>query len=234
MTENAHADDLRERLDSFRREDIGDATLYLGDCRELLPLLPPVDACVTDPPYGIEGTWSGGNSHGWGRFSGEAATWDERVDWFSEWVAKFEGECVVWGGQYLQLPPSGAWLVWDKLVRKFTAGHCELAWTNSGKPIRAFNFSHGELATEGKDHPTQKPLRLMEWCVKALKGQTILDPFMGSGTTGAACAKLGRHFIGIEIEPKYFDIACRRIFEAYRQPRLFKDDAPKMKQESLL
>ena len=89
-----------------------------------------------------------------------------------------------------------------------------------------------ELANEGeKYHPTQKPLALMRWCLKWIKGQTILDPFMGSGTTGVAAVQMGRKFIGIEREPKYFDIACRRIEEAYMQPRLF-DDASKAKPQN--
>ena len=83
-------------------------------------------------------------------------------------------------------------------------------------------------------HPFQKPIALMEWCLSFLPdARIILDPFMGSGTTGVACAKMGRKFIGIEIEPRYFDIACRRIEEAYRQPRLFAEPAPKPQQLSL-
>jgi DNA modification methylase len=218
-----------------RVETIGDARLILGDCRDILPTLGKVDACVTDPPYGIEGTWSGGNSHGWGRFRGQAEPWDVRPDWFADWLVKQGGDAIVWGGQYLGLPASGSWLVWDKIVREFTSGHCELAWTNLGKPIRAFNYSHGALATEGKEHPTQKPVTLMQWCLGFVSNaQTILDPFMGSGTTGVACANLGRSFIGIEREPAYFDIACRRIAKAYEQPRLFDEPAPKPVQPSLL
>lgn len=222
---------------SLRREIIGDATLILGDCREVLPTLPKVDAVVTDPPYGIEGTWRGGSSCGWGKFRGQAEPWDVRPDWFAEWISSFDGAAIVWGGNYFQLPPSGSWFVLDKLVRDFTSGHCELAWTNLRKPIRAFNYSHGALATEGKHHPTQKPLPLMRWCIEHLpSARTILDPFMGSGTTGVACVKLGRRFIGIEREPKYFDIACRRIADAYKQPDLFiqRPEAPKQVQEVLL
>lgn len=82
------------------------------------------------------------------------------------------------------------------------------------------------LANEGKEHPTQKPVQLMTWCVQKTEGDLILDPFMGSGTTGVACARLGRRFIGIEIEPRYFDIACRRIEQAQRQPDLFVPRVP--------
>ena len=116
---------------------------------------------------------------------------------------------------------------WNKIIRDFSSSVCELAWTNLNQPVDAFDYSHGALANEGKEHPTQKPAPLMVWCVLKTSG-TVLDPFMGSGTTGVACARLGRRFIGVEIEPRYFDIACRRIEQAYRQPDLFvQRPAPK-------
>ena len=89
---------------------------------------------------------------------------------------------------------------------------------------------------DGKEHPTQKPLDVMKWCIERLPSgcSTILDPFMGSGTTGVACVKLGRKFIGIEIEPKYFDIACKRISEALKQPDFFVEKPKPAKQEALL
>lgn len=217
-----------------RVEHIGDATLYLGDCREVLPGLSGVDAVVTDPPYGIEGTWSGGNSHGWGRFKGQAKAWDQRPDWLHELVALLPVPTIIWGGNYFALPQSGSWLFWDKLVREFTSGHGELAWTNLGKPVRAFNFSHGQLATEGKEHPTQKPLSLMAWCITLLPATcvVVLDPFAGSGTTGVACAKLGRSFVGCEVHEPYFDIMCRRIEAAQRQGDLLRDIQPRPKMET--
>lgn len=206
----------------------GRVTLYLGDCRDVLPKLGKVDAVVTDPPYGIEGSWSGGNSHGWGKFSGEAAQWDQRPDWFTAWIADFDAATVVWGGNYFPLPPSGSWLVWDKDVRKFSAGHCELAWTNLRKPIQAFTIGRNHftpevvLTGERKEHPTQKPLPLMLWCLGLVPdARTILDPFMGSGTTGVAAIRLGRSFTGIEIERRYFDIACKRIEQATEQGDIF-------------
>lgn len=200
---------------------IGNATLYLGDCLEILPTLPKVDAVVTDPPYGLGKKWAGGPkwhlAHG-GNGHDAIKEWDAEAPDMS-WI---DVPAIVWGGQYFSLPPSSGWLVWDKIVRNFTSGHCELAWTNIDQPVRAFNFSHGALATEGKIHPTQKPLPLMEWCLSFLPdSKTILDPYMGSGTTGVACANLGRDFIGIEIERKYFDIACERIEAAQSQGRLF-------------
>src|SRR5215813_4944761 len=121
-----------------RIETIGPATLYLGDCRDILPTLGKVDAVVTDPPYGIEGTWSGGNSHGWGRHRGEAAKWDARPEWLPDWLSALGVPQVIWGGQYFRLPPSGSWLFWDKVQRGVSFGEGELAWTNLGRPIRAF------------------------------------------------------------------------------------------------
>jgi len=138
------------------------------------------------------------------------------------------------GGNYFELPPTRCPLVWDKDNAGRDFADFEMAWTNFDQVARRFVFRPINM-DGGKVHPTQKPIALMEWCLGFLpKARTILDPFMGSGTTGVACAKLGRKFIGIELEPKYFDIACKRIDDAYRQPRLFKDEPPKPKQEALL
>lgn len=180
-------------------------------------------AILTDPPYGIEGTWSGGNSHGWGKFRGHAEKWDFRPEWFGAFVRDCGLPAIVWGGQYFAaIPPSGSWLIWDKVQRGVSFGEAELAWTNLGKPIRAFNYGAVKIVAENKQHPTQKPLELMKWCLGFLPdAKTILDPFMGSGTTGVACVKTGRSFIGIELDPDYFDIACKRIRDAYAQPDMF-------------
>ena len=112
-----------------------------------------------------------------------------------------------------------------------TLAEAEMAWTNRDSVIRVYD---GNRSEPDREHPTQKPIALMQWCVEKTTG-TVLDPFMGSGTTGVACANLGRKFIGIEIEPKYFDIACRRIEQAYKQPRLFADEIVKpSKQETFI
>lgn len=158
---------------------IGDATLYLGDCREILPTLPKVDAVVTDPPS------------------------------------------MLWGGCHFSLPATFGYLIWDKQIDGLNFGEVEFCWTNMRFAPRVFRYRAVGI-DGGKQHPTQKPIRLMEWCLGFVKdARTILDPFMGSGTTGVACANLGRKFIGIEREVKYFDIACRRIDDAQRQSRLF-------------
>jgi DNA modification methylase len=226
-----------------RVEHIGPHTLYLGDCREILPTLGRVDAVVTDPPYGMNAAIGGitaGNSSRWA-LSSAASAWDSKPQAWDEIappiVATFPeiaGEVIVWGGQFFDLPQERGWLVWNKIIRNFSSSVCELAWTNLEIPVDAFDYSHGQLATDGKHHPTQKPLPLMVWCVNKVEGETILDPFMGSGTTGVACQKLGRKFIGIEIEPKYFDIACRRIEEAMRQPDLFVEPVKQAEQLDLM
>ena len=209
-------------------------TLHLGDCREVLPTLPPVDACVTDPPYGIAHAWKGGGGFGWGnaRANGEMRNgWDQKPP-DGAFLAALVGmakEAILWGGNYFELPPSRGWLVWNKPERGFTLAEAELAWTNIDTVIRVFD---GVRSDPGREHPTQKPLALMQWCVKRLEGRTILDPFLGSGTTGVAAVKLGRRFIGIEIEPKYFDIACRRISQALAQPDMFVERPKPAKQES--
>jgi len=204
-----------------RREVIGDATLYLGDCLEILPTLPKVDAVITDPPYGLGDKLDGAQiGSKWGKHFGcGAPEWDKQTHPLVAELPRVASQCIIWGGNYYPLPPMRGWLLWDKIVREFSSGHAEMAWTTLDQPVRAFNYAHGQLASEGKYHPTQKPLPLMKWCVSFTTG-AVLDPFMGSGTTGVACMNLGRKFIGIEIEPKYFDIACERIENAQRQGRL--------------
>jgi site-specific DNA-methyltransferase (adenine-specific) len=222
-----------------RIETIGDCTLMLGDCRDILPTLGKVDAVVTDPPYGLGDKWQGGGGSkktSWRFDPSEARAWDGSTVASVLDLPSVASEVIIWGGNYYALPPSRCWLVWDKKQNdQWTTGQAELAWTSIARPIRVFRFAQCEQASEGaKDHPTQKPLSLMTWCLKWTDGQTILDPFMGSGTTGVACVQLGRKFIGIEIEPKYFDIACKRIEEAARQPRLFTEPPPKAVQEAML
>jgi len=222
-----------------RVETIGDATLYLGDCREILPTLGKVDAVVTDPPYGInkdgQKRTTGGNG---GRKAYDFLGWDgERPDAdLLDRIARLAPICVMWGGNYFAdlLPPTGKWLVWDK-GQRINQSDGELAWTSFSGALRIFTLNRVELMTDGAEHPTQKPVRLMEWTLEQVKAKgVILDPFMGSGTTGVACVRRECSFIGIEREPSYFDIACRRIEEAYKQPRLFAEPIAKPVQTSLL
>jgi site-specific DNA-methyltransferase (adenine-specific)/modification methylase len=199
---------------------IGDATLYHGDCLEILPTLDKVDAVVTDPPYGI-------GMHGGkiGRAEYEVMSeWDSRPADVTP-ILELNVPSIIWGGNYFKVPPSKSWLVWDKETQGVTTfADCELAWSNLDQAVRMVRHLWSGpymRVKEKRYHPTQKPARVMEWSIGFTDGETILDPFMGSGTTGVACANLGRKFIGIEIERKYFDIACERIEAAYAQGRLF-------------
>ncbi len=175
---------------------IGDATLYLGDCREILPTLPKVDAVVTDPPYGLGERWTGGT---WGSnpMYAEAREWDHPIEpELLEAVLRAAPSSIIWGGNYYALPPSRCWLSWRKSSRMETMADFELAWTNLDRPAK--EITEGRNPDGKRDHPTQKPTRVMEWTLGFVdQSHTILDPFMGSGTTGVACANLGRKFIGI-------------------------------------
>ena len=214
-----------------RVEIIGDCTLYLGDCRDILPTLGPVDAVVTDPPYGLGDKMQGGT---WGlKRADDMKVWDAVTPTKAVLGLLELGPCIIWGGNYYPLPPSRGWLAWVKPDAPPTLGQFELAWMSIDHRAKLLSHSINQNSREGNGHPTEKPLRLMKWCLGFVpEAQTILDPFMGSGTTGVACAHLGRSFIGIEREPSYFDIACRRIEEAYRQPRLFAEPEPKPVQEA--
>lgn len=225
----------------FHKEVIGDCVLYRGDCREVLPTLGPVDAVVTDPPYGI----------GWKpRVNHQDQPWIDVIDFDIRdvLIGRYH---VVWGAQYFAdvLPLSEGWLTWIKRpiggnlgfsLDARTYATTELAWRNFGKSGFIVHVWDGGLragAAENRTfcHPSQKPVEVMEWSVRGLPTDALVicDPFMGSGTTGVACVNLGRSFVGIEREPTYFDIACRRIEEAYRQPRLFAEPEPKPVQSSM-
>ena len=234
-------------MTGFRTEIIGDATLYLGDCRDVLAALEreyPFDALVTDPPYGI-GEAAGANASrgnlAVARDYGNAAWDDETADDALSCAMAYAHWQIIFGGNYYELGPTSCWLVWDKVNGNNDFADCELAWTNLPKAVRRLRYLwNGFMRANGEergDHPTQKPVGVMKWALQQLPNdtRTILDPFMGSGTTGVACVQLGLRFTGIEREPQYFDAACRRIEEAWKQPRLFEDHArPKPVQEALL
>lgn len=225
----------------MRVEHIGNATLYLGDCREILPTLGKVDAVVTDPPYGIDYGRAGGfsASHGWGQ-------WRENVAWDQDRPDReiFDGMLgvsrhqIIWGGNYFTdyLHPSMQWLVWDKGQRDFSLADFEMAWSSQQKAARIIDYPRARALQDGKEHPTQKPVEVMRWCTELLPKtiKTVCDPFMGSGTTGVAAVMLGKTFIGIEREETYFEVARRRIEAATKQPDLFIHPAPKPVQESML
>lgn len=213
---------------------IGTATLYLGDCREILPTLPPVGAVITDPPYGILNLAGEGSTPAVRKSprQQESGTLKDRllnrsdVRWdiapdanVFELLRSMSKVQIIWGGNYFPLPPARGMLVWDKEQPWENFSQVELAWTNLGRPAGLFRES-ATRGTPGKEHPTQKPLSLMRWCCGMTSGD-VLDPYMGSGTTGVAAVELGREFIGIEVHEPYFEMACQRIENAQRQERLF-------------
>jgi site-specific DNA-methyltransferase (adenine-specific)/modification methylase len=209
--------------------EIGDATLYLGDCMDILPTLDKVDAVITDPPYGINENSKKVASRGklaapkdYGEFDWDKAPPDEALINAIRDKAKWS---ALFGGNYFNLPPSSCWLVWDKLNGDNDFADCELAWTNWPKAVRRIQWRWNGMIRQGNEdrfHPTQKPLTVMKWVIDLCpKSDTILDPFMGSGTTGVAAVQMGRKFIGIEREPRYFEIACQRIEQAVSQGGLF-------------
>ena len=213
----------------MREEIIGDCRLILGDCRDVLPTLGPVDAVVTAPPYGI-GAAKGAHSN----LKMASMDWDSRPADVS-FVLSLRVPAIVWGGNYFALPPCRGFLIWDKSPMPPSYAFGEMAWTTLDMNAAKWCGKVGDhVPVKDRSHPTQKPVGLMEWCLGFLPdARTILDPFMGSGTTGVACALTDRAFIGIEREPSYFDIAVRRIEEAYKQPRLFSEPAPKVQQGAL-
>ena len=213
----------------FEKETIGNATLYRADCLEVLPTLGAVDAVVTDPPYGIGENSKKAASRGllaktrdYGDFD-----WDKKPasDWHIAAMRQSSKHQIIFGGNFMNLPPSSCWLIWDK-ENSGDFADAEMAWTNLPKAVRLIRYMwNGMLRRERdveREHPTQKPIEVMRWCIGHLPDdvETICDPFMGSGTTGVAAMMLGKTFIGIEREQRYFDIACRRIEEAQRQPDL--------------
>lgn len=226
----------------MRIETIGNATLYLGDCRDILPTLPKVDAVITDPPYGIGEARANNKSRTCLAQSKDYGTsdWDDKPpsqELLSLVLAAGKWQ-TLFGGNYFGLPASSCWLVWDKLNGDNDFADCELAWTNWPKAVRRLQWRwHGMIrqGNEERFHPTQKPLQVMAWVIDLCpKADTILDPFMGSGTTGVAAIERGKSFIGVEREQSYFDIACRRIEQAQQQAHLLEPAMPTAEQANLL
>lgn len=232
---------------AFREEVIGPHRLILGDCREIAPSL-EYDSVCGDPPYGI-GYSPGGGGGGIKRkdgsryaktFSGDNLVIGDNEPFDpSPWIDR---PCILWGGNHFasRLPDSASWLIWDK--RRGTSTNdfadCEMAWTNLGGVARVLpHMWNGMLKDSERGvqrfHPTQKAIAVMEWAIGFLPPGVILEPWLGSGTTIVACERMGRKGIGIELDPGYFDIACRRVEEAVRQPRLNLEPAPKMVQTGM-
>ena len=228
----------------MRIEQIGSATLYLGDCREVLPTLGKVDAVVTDPPWNM------------GFFRDDAKEWADYAQWLNDLNTQYnelrpQAQIVFLSSKsvsyvahvfkgwqpfaacknFSQMSSSK-----DVIPNAFDIGFTKIDGCYTGEGRNWFICNTAGMLSERTVHPTPRTIDAMTQCLHWLSCHTILDPFMGSGTTGVACARLGRAFIGIEIEPKYFDIACRRIEQAQRQADLFvrQPDAPKPVQEAML
>lgn len=188
--------------------------VFCGDCREIVPGLGRFDLLLCDPPYGIgyAGTMKLGQVRfGWKQYEGG---WDEDRPDEATLLPAIEraGKRIVWGGNFFPfLPVSAGWLVWNKVQRNFSMGEGEFAWTDFLNSVRIFDMARGAAMQDGKQHPTQKPLSLMQWCIN-LAGdvQTILDPFAGSGTTAVAAKNLGRKCVCVEREEQYCEIIAKR------------------------
>ena len=195
------------------------ATLWCADCLTLLPLA--ADAVISDPPYGIgyEHGGGGGGKHdrrNTGAIVGDLLPFDP-----SPWLG-YTNVTLLGADHYAQRLPEGRWLVWDKLAGMTTFDNfsdIEIAWHNRKGASRLFRYLWKGICQQGdkaggRVHPSQKPSALMAWLMEQADvaiGATVLDPYMGSGTTGVACARTHRNFIGVEIDPKHFDNAVRRI-----------------------
>ena len=216
--------------------------LYCGDCLELLATV-DADAIITDPPDGMAfdsgkrghrkgAARSSGGAYGndWGVIEGDEKRFDPLP------LLEYGKPLVTWGANHYasRLPDVAGWLVWDKsrggtISKGFTWSHCEMAWcSETGDCTRIFdhlwNGFRRQTEVGEHHHPTQKPVALMAWCMeqaKVLEGATILDPYMGSGSTIIAAIRTGRKAIGIEKDPKHFQAACERIKRELAQGDLF-------------
>jgi site-specific DNA-methyltransferase (adenine-specific)/modification methylase len=229
-----------QSMTAIRKEvQIGDCRLLLGDCLEILPTLGKVDAVVSDVPYGNKHSgdssrFSGGNTRrGKGSTHG-AIVGDGKPFDPSHLIGVGEHQIIFGANYFPQHLQPGSLLIWAKR-RPAAYGSFlsdgEVAWFSKGRGIYMMEhiFAGSSPALEWTDdayatsaHPFQKPIAVMEWCLGFVPGGGIIfDPYMGSGTTGVACARNGRPFVGIEIDEGCFDIACERIRKAYAQPDMF-------------
>jgi site-specific DNA-methyltransferase (adenine-specific) len=237
------------------REQIGACTLLLGDCREVLPTLDDVDAVITDPPYGVELTAKVTKHNritASTTYADTLAHMEALIPSFMAWTLRHSRRAVITPGIRLLFaypPPVSLGCIFcpngagrDRWgFGCFTPilyyGPCPYLTTGTGSRPNSFASSHPgmHVTKEQWDHPCPKPISWMRWLVVrgSLPGETVCDPFLGSGTTGVACVQLGRAFVGVEIERRYFDIACQRIEEAYAQPDLFVPQPVRPQQQAL-
>ena len=214
--------------------------IYNCDCRDLLPTLAPgsVDLVLTDPPYGIahptnyksRGRENLAPCSDYAPVHGDSEPFDP-----APWIA---WPCLLWGANYFadKLPPSSGWVVWDKMRPELLdQATVELAWTNFVKGVRVFRYLWNGMIRAGDEslvHPTQKPVALMKWVIALpwTPDGTVLDPYMGSGSTIIAAKHLGRRAIGVEIEERYCEISAKRLSQ-YMLP--LEPPAPQPEQLSL-
>ncbi len=212
---------------------IGDATLWLGDCLDIMPRLKGIDAVVSDPPYGI-GYVHRGNGRGLHYSRNTKPIIGDDAPFDPSPVLSMIGEkpIILWGADHYKdrLPIGGRFLCWDKSCGQGPADQfidAEYAWTNRKNARCVYRHfwkgagrsGEGASSKEKRAHPSQKPVELMRWCLETARigiGNVVLDPYMGVGSTGVACVTAGRKFVGIEIDPEYFAIACQRIEDAQR------------------
>jgi len=214
----------------------GRIVIYNADCVKVMSQIVRggVDLVLTDPPYGInygaqlkgKGNGSGGaDKHGWKDYGcpdWDAAPPDLKI--FDE-LKRISKNQIIWGGNYFSnyLSPSQCWLIWDKGQRDFSLADGEMAWTSFNKAMRIFTYARSKALQDGKIHPTQKPITLMNWCLlnNSKEGDLIFDGFLGSGTTAISCIRTKRRLIGCELDPVYFEKMCERIEVELRQGNLF-------------
>ena len=213
----------------MKKEVIGDATLYLGDCRDILPDLEKVDAVVTDPPFGVGNfVQITGIKSGKGKNKGEKVEWNDSPPdkEIFKLIKEKSNHRIIWGANFFNcFEKNGGAIVWDKQQFMPNFSKADIASCSHLQKTEMIRIKWPNSTFQHKpetDHPCERPVALYEWCIKYLPNpNTILDPFMGSGATGVACMNLDRHFIGIEKEPEYFEIACKRISDAEKQCDLF-------------
>ena len=201
---------------------------------DILPALDRVDAVITDPPFGV-----GNFVQASGNVRGKKVTWNNSgpSKKFFNLIKEKSTYRIVWGANYFNSFEGAGGLIWVKNQPMPNMSKAEMASTNWGCKVELINLTWTNYVnTKESDHPSERPVLLYKWCIEQVPKlpQTILDPFMGSGSCAVAAIQLGRKFVGIEREPKYFDIACKRIEQAVAQGQLFSPERPKQLQQSLL
>lgn len=226
----------------MKKIEIGNATLYLGDCMDILPTLDKVDAVITDPPFGVGNfVQTTGTIRGRGAEKGKLVEWNESAPppEFFELLKTMSTHRIIWGANFFNcFEDKGGAIIWDKAqpmpnFSKADIASCTHFQKTEIVRIPWTNFTVARMAKT--DHPCERPVELYEWCIEYLPGKinTVLDPFLGSGSCGVAALQLGRKFIGIEKEARYFDIACKRIEQAVAQGQLFEPEPMKQTQEAM-